>query len=206
MHGDTQSMKDRIRVLGNPGVVPALVVTLLFIGSSFPLVIYIGAFMQEVGLGLEALPIVLLASGIGSVAASLSAGIIADRLGNRTAVATSALMLIVGLGAFAVVATIPQEFRLGLLLVVLAIQGYVGWAYWIAHCSQIAHLAPSSVQVAISLDMAALNIGMAVAAAAGGIVVDNWGAVALPYAGAPFAVLALIVWLSIRELPVAKGI
>jgi len=206
MHGDTQSMKDRIRVLGNPGVVPALVVTLLFIGSSFPLVIYIGAFMQEVGLGLEALPIVLLASGIGSVAASLSAGIIADRLGNRTAVATSALMLIVGLGAFAVVATIPQEFRLGLLLVVLAIQGYVGWGYWIAHCSQIAHLAPSSVQVAISLDMAALNIGMAVAAAAGGIVVDNWGAVALPYAGAPFAVLALIVWLSIRELPVSKGI
>ncbi len=201
MHGDTQSMKDRIRVLGNPGVAPALIVTLLFIGSSFPLMIYIGAFMGEVGIGLDALPVVLLASGIGSVVASLSAGIIADRLGNRMTVTASTLVLIVGLGAFAVIATLPLEFRLGLLLVVFAVQGYVGWGYWIAHCSQMAHLAPSSVPVAISLDMAALNIGMALAALAGGIVVDNWGAVALPYTGAPFAILALVVWLSIRELP-----
>jgi predicted MFS family arabinose efflux permease len=205
MPGDTQSMRDRIRVLGNPGVAPALVVTLLFIGSSFPLMIYVGAFMQEVGLGLGSLPVVLLASGVGSVLASLSAGIIADRLGNKTMVTTSTLMLIVGLGAFGLIAAVPLEFRLALLLVVFAVQGYVGWGYWIAHCSQMAHLAPSSVPVAISLDMAALNIGMALAALLGGIVVDNWGAVALPYAGAPFAVLALVVWLSIRELPADQG-
>jgi predicted MFS family arabinose efflux permease len=201
MHGDTQSMKDRIRVLGNPGVVQALVVTLLFIGSSFALLIYVGAFMAEVGIGLAALPVVLLASGIGAVVASLTAGRIADALGNRLMVISSTLVMIIGFGAFAVVPALPLELRLPLLLLIFVAQGYVGWGYWIAHCSQMAHLAPSSVPVAISLDMAALNIGMALAAAAGGIVVDNWGAVALPYVGAPLAVLALVVWLTIREVP-----
>ena len=204
MHGDTQSMKDRIRVLGNPGVVQALVVTLLFIGSSFALIIYVGAFMAEVGIGLDALPVVLLASGIGAVVASLTAGRIADALGNRMMVISSTLVMIVGFGAFALVPALPADLRLPLLLLIFVVQGYVGWGYWIAHCSQMAHLAPSSVPVAISLDMAALNIGMALAAAAGGIVVDNWGAVALPYAGAPFAVLALVVWLTIREAPASS--
>lgn len=201
MHGDTQSMRDRMRVLANPGVLPALLVTLLFIGSSFPLLIYVGALIRQNELGLDLLPIVLLASGVGALLASLSAGRIADALGNRLTVTVSTLMLIVGLGAFALMPVMPVGARLPLLLVLMAVQGYVGWGYWIAHCSQMAHLAPSSVPVAISLDMAALNIGMAAAAAGGGIVVDRLGANALPYAGAPVAVLALIVWLSIRELP-----
>jgi predicted MFS family arabinose efflux permease len=179
-------------------------VTLLFIGSSFALIIYVGAFMAEVGIGLDALPVVLLASGIGAVVASLTAGRIADALGNRMMVISSTLVMIVGFGAFALVPALPAELRLPLLLLIFVVQGYVGWGYWIAHCSQMAHLAPSSVPVAISLDMAALNIGMALAAAAGGIVVDNWGAVALPYAGAPFAVLALVVWLTIREVPASS--
>jgi predicted MFS family arabinose efflux permease len=201
MHGDTQSMRDRLRVLGNPGVLSALLVTLLFIGSSFPLLIYVGALIKQNELDLDVLPVVLLASGIGAVIASLSAGRIADALGNRMTVTVSTLVLIVGLGAFALLPVLPLPARLPLLLTLFVVQGYVGWGYWIAHCSQMAHLAPTSVPVAISLDMAALNIGMAIAAATGGVIVDKWGANALPYAGAPVAVLALIVWLSIRELP-----
>jgi len=201
MHGDTQSMRDRLRVLGNPGVLSALLVTLLFIGSSFPLLIYVGALINQNELDLDVLPVVLLASGIGAVIASLSAGRIADALGNRMTVTVSTLALIVGLGAFALLPVLPLPARLPLLLTLFVVQGYVGWGYWIAHCSQMAHLAPTSVPVAISLDMAALNIGMAIAAATGGVIVDKWGANALPYAGAPVAVLALIVWLSIRELP-----
>ena len=201
MHGDTQTMRDRLRVLRNPGVLPALLVTLLYIGGSFPLGIYVGALMSQNGLGLDALPIVLLGSGVGALFASLTAGRIADALGNRLTVIVSTLVLIIGMGGYALLPVLPVEGRLPLLLGIVAVQGYVGWGYWIAHCSQMAHLAPSSVPVAISLDMAALNIGMALAAAAGGIVVDRWGANALAYAGAPFAILALIVWLSIRELP-----
>jgi predicted MFS family arabinose efflux permease len=68
------------------------------------------------------------------------------------------------------------------------------WAFSIAVQSEMAHRAPTSVPV-ISLNMSAFNIGMAVAAAAGGMVVDTFGAGALPYAGAPLVLAALAVWL-----------
>ncbi len=200
MYGDTQSMRERVRVLGNPGMVPALLTTLAFMGGSWPMIIYVGAVTAGLGIGLDALPVVLLANGIGAVTASLSAGRIADRLGNRVTVSVMIVCTLLVLAGFALLAVLPAELRLGGLLVVGAVQGYLGWGYWIAHCSEMAHLAPSSVPVAISLNMAALNIGMAGAAAAGGAVVDHWGAGMLPYAGAPLAGLALAVWLVVPWL------
>ena len=49
MPGDTQTMRDRIRVLRNPGMVPALISTLLLMIGATPLMIYIGAIMQSAG-------------------------------------------------------------------------------------------------------------------------------------------------------------
>lgn len=203
MYGDTQSMRERIRVLANPGVVQALVTTLFFMTASYGVMIYVGALLGEIGLGLEVLPAVLLASGVGPVAASMSAGRIADRLGNRVTVILSTLLMTMMLGVFALLHFIPLEWRLAVLMIAFSVQGYIGWGYWIAHCSQMAHLAPSSVTVAISLDMAALNFGVALAAAAGGVIVDNWGAWALPYVGVPIGLAALAVWLAMPR-PVAQ--
>lgn len=199
MPGDTQSMRDRIRVLGNPGMVPALLSTLLFMIGASPVMIYIGAIMSDAGLGLLYMPLVLLANGVGGMGASFTAGRLADWLGNRPAVTAASLLVIVLLAGYAMLPHVASEWRLPLLLLVLAFQGYVGWSYSIAVSSEMAHLAPSSVPVAISLNMAAFNIGMAVAAALGGIVVDTWGANALSYAGVPVVIAALAIWLLNRQ-------
>jgi predicted MFS family arabinose efflux permease len=53
--------------------------------------------------------------------------------------------------------------------------------------------------VAISLNMSTFSIGMAVAAAVGGIVVDWWGALLLPLIGAPLLIAALLVWRTVPE-------
>jgi predicted MFS family arabinose efflux permease len=196
MPGDTQTMRERIRVLGNPGVMPALISTLLFMIGASPVMIYIGAIMSEAGLSHLYLPLVLLANGIGGLASSFTAGRLADWLGNRPTVTATSLMVIVLLAAYAALPHVPPDWRLPLLLVVLAVQGYVGWSYSIAVSSEMAHLAPSSVPVAISLNMAAFNIGMAIAAAAGGLAVDSWGASTLPFAFAPLVVVALAIWLA----------
>lgn len=206
MYGDTQTMRERIRVLGNPGVIPALLVTLLFITGSFPLMIYVGAILDHLAIAREMLPFVLLASGVGAVLTSLSAGRIADRMGNRLTVVGAILVQIAGLVVFALLPSVPEGARLWVLMGTFASSGYVGWGYWIAHCSQMAHLAPSSVPVAITLDMAALNIGFAVAAAAGGFLLDGWGAGILPLAGMPLSILALVLWLTIRPQPTAQTV
>lgn len=203
MIGDTQTIRERVSVLRNPGMVPALLVTMLFMGSSFSLVVYVGAVVSDAGVAREALPAVLLTSGIGAVVASLSAGRIADRLGNDLTVALSLLITIGAAGIFALLPVMPLEWRLPVLLVIYAVQGYLGWGYWIAHCSHMAHLAPTSVPVAISADMAALNFGMAAAAAVGGAVVDHMGALSLPYFAVPGAVLALGVWMMAKKTAIA---
>jgi len=157
----------------------------------------VGAVMAEAGIGLEFLPLVLLAAGIGAVATSMTAGRLADRLGNGRAVTAALMVLIAGLGIFAALPHVPAALHLPTLLLLFAVQSYVGWGYWIAHCSQMAHLAPSSVPVVISLNMSAMNLGMAIAAAAGGYVVDTWGAAALPLAGAPVVVAARVLGLAV---------
>jgi predicted MFS family arabinose efflux permease len=63
----------------------------------------------------------------------------------------------------------------------------------------MAHLVPTAVPVAISLNMSTFSIGMAVAAAVGGIVVDLWGALLLPAIGVPLIVASLLVWRTVPE-------
>ena len=65
--------------------------------------------------------------------------------------------------------------------------------------SHMAQIAPGAVPVAISLNMSAFMIGMAVAAAIGGIVVDSLGAMALPLIGVPLVALALLIWRRVPE-------
>lgn len=199
MHGDQQTLGARVRVLGNRGVPGALLTTLLFMVAAYLPLVYIGAVMAEAGLGRDLLPFILLANGIGAIIASVTAGRLADRIGNRMAVSLSTLALLASLGLFGVLPYLLPELRFAALMGAMGIMGYVGWAYWIAHCSEMAHLAPSSVPVAISLDLTALNIGTAFAAFAGGAIVDRIGAHALPLAGAPLVLAALAVWLLVTR-------
>lgn len=197
MPGDTQSMRDRVRVLANPGVLKALGSTTLFMGGAAAVMIYIAAVMTGAGIGLASLPIVLFANGLGAVGSSMSAGRIADRLGSRRTIILAASVVIAALLCFVALPHLPLGLRLPVLFVTFSLLGYVGWGYWISSSSQMAQLAPTSVPVAISLNMAALNIGMATAAAAGGLIVDTWGGNLLAIAAIPMVVGALLIWLSV---------
>jgi predicted MFS family arabinose efflux permease len=195
MHGDTQTMRDRIRVLGNPGVVPALLSMLLFMSGTTAMSIYIGAVMAAAEVGIAFLPLVFIASGLGALAAGLSAGRLADRVGNRVAAIGTSMGILATLVVFAALPLLAPELRMPVLLGVLSIHAYAVWAWWLAVASEIAHLAPTSVPVAISLNMASFNIAMAIAAAAGGVIVDAWGASVLALAGMPLVLGALGIWI-----------
>jgi len=109
MMGDTQTMGARLRVLRNPGVGPALVTTVLYMVSGFPVGIFVGAVLDEAGIVRAALPAVLLASGIGAVVASMSAGRIADWLGNRITVTVSLMVLTACLAVYLLIPQVPVE-------------------------------------------------------------------------------------------------
>jgi predicted MFS family arabinose efflux permease len=199
MMGDTLSIPDRLRVLRNPGVGRALLSTLLFMIGSSPLIVYIGALMAAVGVGYETLPLVLLAGGIGAIACSATAGRMSDRFGSGRTATIAGLAVIVVMAVFFGLAWLPAELALPALMLTVGAQGFVGRTYSIAVASHMAQIAPGAVPVAISLNMSAFMIGMAVAAALGGIVLDTWGAIALPLIGIPLVAMALIVWRSVPD-------
>ncbi|CAN7511718.1 MFS transporter [Devosia sp. LjRoot16] len=201
MLGDTLSIRDRLRVLRNPGVGRALLSTLLFMIGSSPLIVYIGALMAAVGVGYETLPLVLLAGGIGAIACSATAGRMSDRFGSGRTATIAGLAVIVVMAVFFGLSYVPPAFALPALMLTVGAQGFVGRTYSIAVASHMAQIAPGAVPVAISLNMSAFMIGMAVAAALGGIVLDSWGSMALPLIGIPLVALALIVWRSVPEGP-----
>ena len=191
MPGDQQTLADRVRVLGNRGVVPALLTTLVcMIAAYFP-IIFIGPVMSAAEVSHDLLPLPLFANGVGAVLASLTAGRVADRVGNKTAVVVACAVLIAALAVFIPLPQLPVGLRPVVLIGTFGVLGYIGWGYWIAHCSEMAHLAPTSVPVVMSLNLTALNVGVAIAAVVGGAIVDAWGANALGFAAVPIAVIAL---------------
>ncbi len=199
MQGDRQTMRDRIRVLRNPGVVPALFSTLLFMMGSAVVIVYVGPLMEAIGIGYDMLPLVLLAGGVGAVACGTVAGRMADRLGSVRTGLIGGLAVLAVMLAYLVLPVLPDDLKLPAMLLVSGVQGFVGRTYGIAVASHMAHLAPTAVPVAISLNMSTFMVGMAVSAAVGGLVVDLWGATWLPVFGAPVVALAMLIWRTVPE-------
>jgi predicted MFS family arabinose efflux permease len=195
MHGDTLSIGARLKVLRVAGIVPALLTTVAMYVGSGAAGIYLGAVTSSVGLALDTLPLILLGVGSGAVLASVTGGRIADRFGNGPVITLSIIITAAGLSCFALLPLLPEGApRLGLLMTLYLVQAYVAWVYWIAHCSAIAHLAPELVPVAISLEMSAYNLAIALAALAGGYVVDQYGPIAVALVGVPVTLAGLGVW------------
>ena len=201
MLGDNLSMLDRVKVARNPGMGRALLSTFLFMLGSGPVGVYIGAIMASLGIGYEMLPLLLLAGGVGAVACGTMAGRLADHLGSVRTGTLAGIAVLVVLLAYAGLPLLPTGMALPALMLISLVQGFVGRTYFIAVSSHMAHLAPTAVPVAISLNMSTSQIGMAIAAAAGGVVVDVWGTELLPILGAPLMALGVLVWRTLPEEP-----
>jgi predicted MFS family arabinose efflux permease len=197
--GDQMRIGERLRMLRNPAIGTALLSTLVFMIGSAPLMVYISALMTAVGVGYEALPLVLLAGGVGAVACSATAGRTADRFGTRRTATIAGLAMIASMAIFVGLPFVPAAAALPALMLTVGAQGFVGRTYAIAVASHMAQIAPRAVPVAISLNMSAFMIGMAVAAAVGGIVLDRFGAMALPLIGIPLVGLSLLIWRRVPE-------
>lgn len=205
MSGDTMTIGERLRVLRNPGIGTALLSTLIFMIGSAPPMVYISALLTAAHVGYDVLPLVLLAGGIGAIACSATAGRMADRFGSKRTATFAGLAVIVVMAVLVTLPHVPAELALPALMLTVGAQGFVVRTYSIAVASHMAQIAPSAVPVAISLNMSSFMVGMAVAAALGGVIVDGLGAMALPLFGAPLIGGALLIWRGVpegkREMP-----
>lgn len=173
--------------LRRPGVGWAFAATgLLFTGQYVVGTYFAPLLTTRAGLDASGVAVALLLLGVGSAAGNVLGGSGADRWGIRRTAVFSLLGLAAAHAALASLGTAPLPAAIGMTLVGLTIGGFLpGWQH---------HLlvrAPGLAEVALALNLTALNAGVALGAFVGGIAFDAVGLRWLGFLSAAIVLLAV---------------
>lgn len=182
--GAAPSLRAQARVLTSPRLLLVYLITALGYGGNFIAFTYLAPMLTDVtGLSASAVSLVILLYGASVAVGNILGGRLADRMGP-----VPALTLI-----FAGLAVLLAAFGLALPHPVAAVAVVALWGGFAfanvpplqAYVVQIARqVSPDAVDVASGLNIGAFNLGIALGAAVGGVVVDHMGLIAAPFVGA----------------------
>ncbi|MGG7604169.1 MFS transporter [Massilia sp. BKSP1R2A-1] len=204
------SLPTQLAVLKKPRLLLVYAMTTLGYGGSFIAFTYLAPILQEVsGFAASSVSLVMLVYGVSVAAGNIWGGKLADRKGPLPALqivfALLALVLLV-LGF-----TAPNKW---LVLATVLAWGAVAFGnvpgLQVYVVQRAERDAPQAVDVASGLNIAAFNVGIALGAWGGGLVVARFGLMATPPIGAlivvgAFALTTLAGWLDRRDGLPAKA-
>ena len=200
----------QLAVLKEPRLLLVYAITTLGYGGSFIAFTYLAPILQQVsGFAASTVSLVMLVYGVSVAAGNIWGGKLADRLGPVRALqivfALLALVLLV------LTFTAPSK---PLVLITVLAWGAVAFGnvpglqvYVVRRAERDA---PQAVDVASGLNIAAFNVGIALGAWGGGLIVAHLGLMATPWIGALVVVGALLLttlagWLDRRDGVPPKG-
>ncbi|CAN7306789.1 MFS transporter [Massilia sp. LjRoot122] len=204
------SLLTQLAVLKKPRLLLVYAMTTLGYGGSFIAFTYLAPILQEVsGFAASSVSLVMLVYGVSVAAGNIWGGKLADRKGPLPAlqIVFALLALVLLVLSF----TAPDKWLV--LATVLAwgavafgnVPGLQVYVVQRAECD-----APQAVDVASGLNIAAFNVGIALGAWGGGIIVARFGLMATPWIGAlivlgAFLLTTLARWLDRRDGLPAKA-
>jgi len=175
---------DQVRVLGSSRLLLVFAMTALGYGGTFVTFTFLAPMLQEItGFAAASVSLVLVLYGLAIAAGNIAGGRIADRNPVRALATLFALQAIVLVAlSFSIVSAVPA-------LITLAALGFLSFATVPGLQLYVVELAkqhrPGAVDVASALNIAAFNLGIAVGAWVGGLVVASpLGLGATPWVGA----------------------
>jgi len=200
----------QLAVLKKPRLLLVYAITTLGYGGSFIAFTYLAPILQQVsGFAASTVSLVMLVYGVSVAAGNIWGGKLADRLGPVRAlqIVFALLALVLLVLAF----TAPSK---PLVLITVLVWGAVAFGnvpglqvYVVRRAERDA---PQAVDVASGLNIAAFNVGIALGAWGGGLIVAHLGLMATPWIGALVVVGALLLttlagWLDRRDGVPARG-
>lgn len=171
-------------VLAQPRLLLVYAMTALGYGGTFLSFTYLASILQEVsGFSANAVGLVLLVYGVSVAIGNLWGGRLADRLGpipalKRIFALLALVLLVLTFTAYNPVLVLLTVLAMGAVAFgnVPGLQVYV--------VKQAQRFVPQATDVASGLNIAAFNIGIAIGASLGGLVVDHVGLMHTPWLGA----------------------
>lgn len=181
--GVAAKMRQQLAVLTKPRLLLVYAMTAVGYGGSFIAFTYLAPILQDIsGFSANAIALILLAYGISVAIGNIWGGKLADRLG-----ATKALNIIfLGLAIVLVIFSLTAHNPLAAVLTILiwgafAFGNVPGLQVYVVQLAQ--KHSPHAVDVASGLNIAAFNIGIALGAWGGGLIVSHVGLVHTPWIG-----------------------
>ena len=194
----------QLAVLKKPRLLLVYAITTLGYGGSFIAFTYLAPILQEVsGFAASTVSLVMLVYGVSVAGGNIWGGKMADRLGPVRALQIVFALLAVVL--FVLAFTAPSK-PLVLLTVLawgaVAFGNVPGLQVYVVRRAE--RDAPQAVDVASGLNIAAFNVGIALGAWGGGLIVAHVGLMATPWIGALVVIGALLLttlagWLDRRD-------
>lgn len=174
----------QLAVLAQPRLLLVYAITALGYGGTFLSFTYLASILQDVtGFSPNAVSLVLLVYGVSVAVGNLWGGRLADRRGP-----VPALKLIFGLLALVLFALTFTAHNTWLVLLTVLALGAVAFGnvpgLQVYVVKQAQRFAPQAADVASGLNIAAFNVGIAMGASLGGLVVDHLGLMHTPWLGA----------------------
>jgi len=200
----------QLAVLKKPRLLLVYAITTLGYGGSFIAFTYLAPILQQVsGFAASTVSLVMLVYGVSVAAGNIWGGKLADRLGSVRAL--QIVFALLALVLFVLAFTAPSK---PLVLITVLAWGAVAFGnvpglqvYVVRRAERDA---PQAVDVASGLNIAAFNVGIALGAWGGGLIVAHFGLMATPWIGALVVVGALLLttlagWLDRRDGVPVKG-
>lgn len=191
------SFSSPFSVAREPGVLPALLTSMLWATGGFSFYTYIALFLSgTLGFGAEGVSAVFCAIGVAAAIGTAAGGWATDRFGADRMAKVFALMLVLVLGGLSFSAQmLPRGLALPLIVGLSTLWGLAGWGFGPAQAVRLIRLAPDRAPMTLSLNASAIYLGIAAGSALGGAAIDLFGVGAVGWAGAAcqLAGLALVL-------------
>ncbi|MFG3254519.1 MFS transporter [Streptomyces sp. NPDC048172] len=180
-------LRDRLRPLRDGRMLGAASTTFLFLLAVNAVYIYLATAVHDATGGRAAqLTLVMLTTGLASVAGSWLGGRFVDRLGARTVLLTGGTALVL---AFAALPWLGRTMPGALTYAVAA--PLAGWIVAVALAHRMSSLDPASTPLLLSLNSSALYLGVAAAGGVGSLSLTAFGERWFPLTSAAVALAAL---------------
>ena len=182
-------------VAREPGVLPALLTTVLWATGGFSFYTYIALFLfGTLGFGPQGVGAVFCAIGVAAAIGTAAGGWATDRFGADRMAQGFALMLVAILAGLSLSAQmLPRSLALPLIVGLCTLWGFAGWGFGPAQAVRLIRLTPERAPMTLSLNASAVYLGIAAGSALGGAAIDWVGVGAIGWVGAACQLAGLVL-------------